>query len=86
MYERVEQCLAESFFGVVNLFDALKSLEGRHGLVAKCKVSVGFIKLLEYRTAEFLAITELGVFLIGEHSYLRGMCALIGNNQCKIAI
>lgn len=77
VYERIQQCLAQSFFGVVNLFDAFKTFKGRSCFVAEGKICESGIKLLKNRSAELLAITEFSVCFVRKNCYFCGMRALI---------
>ena len=86
VYERIKQCLAESFFGIVNLFDAFKTFERSGCFITEGKICESAIKLLKNRAAELLAITEFCICFVRKNSYLGGMRALIGNDKRQIAI
>ena len=86
MHQGVEQSFTNSFFGVILLIRANNSFDRGNSLVAQSKIVYRIIKLLEYGTAELLAVTKLCAEFIFEHGNFDRVMALVGKQQRKVGV
>ena len=82
----VQQRFTDGFFGVVLLIRADNAFDRGSSLVAQRKVVYCILKLVEHRTAEFFAVTELRTKFIFEYGDFGCVMALVGKQQSEVSV